>query len=377
MAKWLLVDWIFSIFHTATPVKGYLPKFLLISPKILQQQLDLKQHTYSKSTAEKLMNFFGETAQPFLFIIDFDCQNSIIIPLNQLDLVASVLKYQINGKLTQSTQKLYENVVLEKFPMPFVQYKKAFDFVQKNIKIGNSFLVNLTCQTPITLNISLQEVFERSNAKYKLWLKDKLVFFSPETFVKIDATGKISSFPMKGTIDANLPDAERILLNDTKELYEHTTIVDLIRNDLSRISEKVWVEKFRYIDKIKTQENAELLQVSSKISGLLSDNWKEKVGEIIFKMLPAGSISGAPKNKTIEIIKEAENLFLEVETHRNYYSGIFGVFDGTALDSGVMIRFIEQTPDGLVFKSGGGITANSIAEKEYEEMIQKIYVPII
>ncbi len=62
---------------------------------------------------------------------------------------------------------------------------------------------------------------------------------------------------------------------------------------------------------------------------------------------------------------------------RGFYSGICGVFDGKTFDSGVMIRFIENTPSGLIFKSGGGITANSIAEKEYQEMIQKIYVPII
>jgi len=85
--------------------------------------------------------------------------------------------------------------------------------------------------------------------------------------------------------------------------------------------------------------------------------------------LPAGSVSGAPKHKTLEIIKKAENY------ERGYFTGVCGYFDGKNLDSCVMIRFIEQK-NGLVFKSGGGITANSIAQNEYQELINKVYVPI-
>jgi para-aminobenzoate synthetase component 1 len=87
--------------------------------------------------------------------------------------------------------------------------------------------------------------------------------------------------------------------------------------------------------------------------------------------LPAGSISGAPKKKTIEIIRQAEI------TERGYYTGIFGIFDGSALDSGVMIRFIEQKNDQMIFRSGGGITVNSQPEQEYREMIDKVYVPFV
>jgi para-aminobenzoate synthetase component 1 len=90
----------------------------------------------------------------------------------------------------------------------------------------------------------------------------------------------------------------------------------------------------------------------------------------LFKLLPAGSISGAPKQKTVEIIKEAE-------THqRGYYTGVCGIFDGENLDSGVMIRYIENQNGQLIYKSGGGITVNSEPDYEYNEMIDKIYVPI-
>jgi para-aminobenzoate synthetase component 1 len=73
----------------------------------------------------------------------------------------------------------------------------------------------------------------------------------------------------------------------------------------------------------------------------------------------------------LKIIEEAE------QYQRRFYTGIFGIFDGENLDSGVMIRFIENTNSGLVFKSGGGITAQSKANIEYQEMIDKIYIPLL
>ena len=174
---------------------------------------------------------------------------------------------------------------------------------------------------------------------------------------------------MKGTIDAGIQNAEAVLLNDSKELAEHNTIVDLIRNDLSMVSKNVRVEKFRYIDKIKTHEK-ELLQTSSKICGDLRPDWKEHIGDILIPMLPAGSICGAPKKKTVEIIKEVENY------DRDYFTGVFGYYDGQKLESAVMIRFIEKMGDELYFKSGGGITSFSDCESEYREMVDKVYLPI-
>jgi para-aminobenzoate synthetase component 1 len=194
------------------------------------------------------------------------------------------------------------------------------------------------------------------------------VVFSPEIFVQIK-DDYIYSYPMKGTIDAEAMGADLHILNDKKEIAEHSTIVDLIRNDLSMVAKEVRVTKFRYIDTIKTNIN-KLHQVSSEIRGKLSSNFHDRLGSILFTLLPAGSISGAPKPKTLEIIREAE-LY-----DRGYYTGVFGIYDGETLDSGVMIRYIEQTADGsLQYRSGGGITAMSNLETEYQELIDKIYVP--
>lgn len=175
---------------------------------------------------------------------------------------------------------------------------------------------------------------------------------------------------MKGTIDAGIENAEEIILNDSKEKCEHATIVDLIRNDLSIVSKNVKLEKYRYLEYIKTY-NKTLIQVSSKITGILSKDYKNHIGDTLISLLPAGSISGAPKKKTLEIINKVEKY------KRGYYTGVFGYFDGVNLESSVMIRFIEKTSKGLIFKSGGGITFLSEAYKEYNELIDKVYVPFI
>lgn len=304
---------------------------------------------------------------PFLFIFDYALQNIIV------EKIEDCHKKNIFFKINNFSNFPFgappkKNIKIKKMPISFSQYNKAFEKVQSHLKRGNSFLVNLTQATQIELDMSLQEIFEYSRAKYQLYYKDQFVVFSPEIFVKIEKD-IISSHPMKGTISADLPEAEKIILNDKKEMAEHTTIVDLIRNDLSSVAQKVWVDKFRYIEKIKTQK-ADLLQVSSQIMGILPQNWQSNLGEILLKLLPAGSISGAPKPQTLKIIEEAEKY------NRGFYTGVFGVFDGENLDSGVMIRFIEKTEKGLVFKSGGGITAQSNAQKEYQELIAKIYVPV-
>ena len=174
---------------------------------------------------------------------------------------------------------------------------------------------------------------------------------------------------MKGTIDASIKDAKKVILADPKETAEHYTIVDLIRNDLSRVATNVKVSKFRYIDTISSNHKT-LYQVSSKVEGKLPLDYLDNLGSIFSNLLPAGSISGAPKVKTIEIIKEAEC------APRNMYTGIFGIFDGASVDSAVAIRFIEKSNNELYYKSGGGVTFQSKCNLEYQEMIDKVYVPI-
>lgn len=304
---------------------------------------------------------------PYFFMIDFLSENIEIYTENEIKKSGLLIEFQ---HFSSSEQKhaLNKKIEWKSFPETQESFKKGFEKVQKNIRLGNSYLVNYTRKTEIQTNLSLEEIFYHSNAKYKVFYKDFFVFFSPETFVKI-IDGQISTYPMKGTIDASLENAAEVLKNDKKEKAEHYTVVDLLRNDLSMVADDVKVDQFQHIDLIRTQQK-DLYAMSSEISGKIKPEFAGKIGSMMKKMLPAGSILGAPKTKTLEIILDAEGY------DRGYYTGVCGWFDGENLDSCVMIRFIEKEGDQLYFKSGGGITHMSKLEDEYQEMKNKIYVPI-
>lgn len=316
----------------------------------------------------KQLNEWGKAGTPFLFLIDFELQKPLAFTLDAID--PTLLRFNLNG-FTNNESTVYSNseVKIQSSPISVQAYQQKFEKVYKHLAYGDSFLTNLTIRTPIRVNKTLEELFLLSAAKYKLLFKNEFLVFSPESFIKIEH-GKIFSYPMKGTIDASIANAASILLSDQKEMAEHVTIVDLIRNDLSIVAEDVHVTKFRYIDRIKTH-NGNLLQVSSEIVGRLPVNYKEEIGTILVCLLPAGSVSGAPKKKTIDIIRDAEG------EARGYYTGVIGYFDGENLDSAVMIRYIEQVSGKLYYRSGGGITTQSNCEKEYEEALAKVYVPVV
>lgn len=316
---------------------------------------------------QHMMNVSGKEKRPFLFAVNFELTEGFFLqnPLGQAEILFDVI-----GQGNSPVKKAIENdIQFSMNPLTYDAYKAKFDIVHQGLLRGYSYLTNLTIRTPISTNLSLRDIFVHSDAPYKLLLPGHFVCFSPERFVKISGD-VISTNPMKGTIDASIPNAEQIILNDYKETAEHNTIVDLLRNDLSIVADNVKVSRFRYIDRIKTNRS-DILQVSSEITGLLRNGYTDNLGDIIFGMLPAGSISGAPKSATLDIIREAES------EARGYYTGIFGYYDGKELDTAVMIRFIEEKDGRYYFRSGGGITAYSECEIEYKEVLSKIYLPII
>ena len=321
---------------------------------------------FHRSSVKDKMNRLGKEGKSFVFILDYELQKPILI--EEKNFISNDILFNIRGfkNYVPSTPVLSPEISPE--PISYTKYLSAFRKVITELQTGNSYLVNLTFPTRINSKFSLEQLFHSSLATYKLFYKNNFLVFSPECFIRI-SKGCISTYPMKGTIDADIENAEEILLSDRKELAEHATIVDLLRNDLSIVASNVQVKKFHYLEKIKTSKK-NLLQMSSEITGDLPENYRENIGDILFSLLPAGSICGAPKKKTLEIIKEIENY------SRGYYTGVFGYFDGENLDSSVMIRFIEKNKNGLFYKSGGGITTLSDPEKEYQELIDKVYVPI-
>lgn len=312
------------------------------------------------------------TADPFFFLIDFEQEKPIICPLSEMAKLGLFVQMPGMDNLEQLPNEIkvkdFPELQFQTIPLLFETYLQGFETVQQEIQLGNSYLLNLTYPTLLKTNYSLSQLFQATQAQYKLWYQDHFVCFSPECFIRIKGN-KIYSYPMKGTINAEQPDSKQQLLDSEKELWEHYTIVDLIRNDLAMVANNIQVECFRYCEKITTERGA-IWQTSSEISGELSPEWRKDPLKLLTRLLPAGSISGAPKQKTLEIIRQAE------QQKRGYYTGIFGYFDGENLESAVIIRYLEQQDDEIYFRSGGGITAQSQALVEYSELLEKVYLPL-
>ena len=309
-------------------------------------------------------NRYGASGTPFFFLIDYTAETWFCQPLDTLD---ETVRFNLDGFRHADNLPAASLPSYALDPVSYTRYKAAFDMLQSEIAAGNTYLANLTFPTGITSSSRLEDLYSAATARFKLYFQDRFVCFSPERFIRIE-NDTISTYPMKGTIDATLPGAREAILNDPKELAEHTMVVDLLRNDLSIVAQKVKVADFRYTEEVRTADTP-LIQVSSHITGEMEPGWQARIGDILASLLPAGSISGTPKKKSVEILKRIEGY------ERGFFTGVCGYFDGKILDSAVLIRFVEKTASGLVFKSGGGITADSDARSEYDEMVKKAYVP--
>ena len=309
----------------------------------------------------------SEKKVPFFFMIDFLMGNVLIFNEQALKSKKILVDFP-SFKNAESKISKKSEILWKSHPKSKENYQKGFEIVKNHLKRGDSYLVNYTCETKIETNLSLEDIFHQSKAKYKVLLPEKFTFFSPETFVEI-RNQQIFTHPMKGTIDASVPNAVEELKNSVKEKAEHYTVVDLLRNDLSMVADWVTLDEFQRIDYLQTS-NKNLFAMSSEISGKVKPEFQNKIGSLLKTLLPAGSILGAPKPKTLEIVLEAETY------ERGFYTGVAGYFDGENLDSCVMIRFVEKKGENLTFKSGGGITHLSKLADEYQEMKNKIYVPI-
>ena len=334
---------------------------------------------YTREETIRRMNALGRAECPFFFVISHDLEHNLLLepagagegrtaafalPLGKMD-------------LPEECPPLPERIRFAPFPCSMSRYAAAFSSARSHLLRGDSYLLNLCVATPVETNLTLRHLFRFARAPYRMLLGPDIrvpgvhgrgcVCFSPEPFVTVRGRS-ISTFPMKGTADTCTQEARQWLETDEKENRESATIVDLMRNDLSMVASGVQVKRYRYISPVETHGGT-ILQCSSEISGTLPEDWRSRLGDIMMKLLPAGSVTGAPKEATCRAIAEAEGM------ERGFYTGVFGFFNGPELDSAVAIRFMEETGEGMVYKSGGGITVMSRMEEEYREAIAKVYVP--
>lgn len=188
---------------------------------------------------------------------------------------------------------------------------------------------------------------------------------SPETLVKLE-DGVLHTFPLAGTRPRGKTDAEDLrlekeLLADEKELAEHNMLVDLGRNDIGKISKfgSVEVEKYHCIERY-----SHVMHIGSTVRGEIRDDCDAL--SAIDSILPAGTLSGAPKLRACQLINDLEN------NKRGIYGGAIGYIDFTGnLDTCIAIRIAYKKNNKVFIRSGAGIVADSVPEKEYQECLNK------
>jgi len=188
---------------------------------------------------------------------------------------------------------------------------------------------------------------------------------SPETLVKLE-DGVLHTFPLAGTRKRGATQEEDIalekdLLADEKELAEHNMLVDLGRNDLGKISDFGTVE----VEKLHTIERfSHVMHIGSTVRGIIRED-KDAL-DAVEAVLPAGTLSGAPKIRACQLIAELEN------NKRGIYGGAIGYVDFAGnMDTCIAIRIAYKKNGKVFIRSGAGIVADSVPEKEFEECINK------
>jgi len=227
------------------------------------------------------INRMASLRRSFLFAVDFEMECGLFIedPLNSSEVLFRIEDNsntfaKIKGRKVKTATKHLQ--VLSHVPIK--EYREKFNCVLAGLMRGDTYLINLTCKTEVETSLTFEEIFYESESPFAICLPGQFVCFSPERFVRIEK-GIISSRPMKGTIMASVPQAEEKILCDYKESSEHNTITDLIRNDLGMVSESVWVESFRYIDRVKT-DRGDIIQVSSDVRGVLPESYLDNLGDL-------------------------------------------------------------------------------------------------
>ncbi|MBK7103755.1 MAG: chorismate-binding protein [Ignavibacteriae bacterium] len=265
-----------------------------------------------------------------------------------------------------------QNIQNYKIDISKSNYVKNIERIKNFIEKGDTYQINFTSKAKFNFigeitSLFLNGIFNQS-AGYSVLIntdKEFILSFSPELFFETDYKSIICK-PMKGTIKRKgNPSEYKSLINqiqnDEKNLAENVMIVDLLRNDIGKISQvnSVKVEKLYEVEKYET-----LFQLTSTVIGKLKSN---KLSEIIKNLFPSGSITGAPKIRSMQIIAELE------KSSRKLYTGAIGIITNRKSVFNIPIRTISINKKTNVGELGlgSGVVWDSNPEKEYEEVLLK------
>ncbi len=252
------------------------------------------------------------------------------------------------------------------------QYCRMVEKAKKYIVDGDIFQVVLSNRLQARYEGSLFDTFcilrDTNPSPYMFYFSSdniEIAGASPETLVKLDY-GTVTTFPLAGTRPRGRTQEEDLalaseLLNDEKECAEHNMLVDLGRNDIGKISNfgTVHVDKYMQIERF-----SHVMHIGSTVSGKIKSD-KDAL-DAVDAILPAGTLSGAPKIRACEIINELE------QNKRGIYGGAIGYLDFNGnVDTCIAIRLAFKKNGKVFVRSGAGIVADSVPEKEYVECINK------
>ncbi len=296
-----------------------------------------------------------------------DLDTSYPAACQQLDRMAELLRHgapapRRPARLTTAVEPLFSQA----------QYCSMVETAKRHIREGDIFQVVLSNRLEAGFEGSLLDVYRVlrtiNPSPYLFYFTSddmELAGASPETLVKLES-GVLHTFPLAGTRPRGATPEEdqaleEALLSDEKELSEHNMLVDLGRNDLGKVSRfgTVQVEKYLFVERF-----SHVMHIGSTVRGELAEG-KDAV-DTIDAILPAGTLSGAPKLRAAEIIDTLEN------NKRGVYGGAIGYLDFTGnLDTCIAIRLAFAKNGRVFIRSGAGIVADSVPEREYQECINK------
>ena len=328
-------------------------------------------------------NFKDVDLMLFDKVIAFDNRENKIILIVNVQTVDLETNYNIAVKEIEIMKNIVQNGEQAKVQKPKLksEFKPLFDgeqyasMVEKAkayIREGDIFQVVLSNRLEAEMDGSLLKTYEilrnLNPSPYMFYFSSndiEMAGASPETLVKLD-NGKLSTYPLAGTRPRGKnaqedDELEAGLLEDPKELAEHNMLVDLGRNDLGKISKfgTVKVDKYHQILKF-----SHVMHIGSTVTGEIRAD--KTALDAVDAVLPAGTLSGAPKIRAMQIINELEN------NKRGIYGGAVGYIDLTGnLDTCIAIRLAYKKKGKVYVRSGAGIVADSVPAKEHRECINK------
>lgn len=313
---------------------------------------------------------FDHVRQKIILIVNMslvDVETGYHKAVMELRQLADLLR---NGKKTRETGGKLQGEVTELFSKE--QFCTMVERAKEHIHEGNIFQIVLSNRLSVPFEGSLLNTYRIlrtiNPSPYMFYFSGtdvEVAGASPETLVKLK-NGTLYTFPLAGTRPRGKngeedKDLEKELLADEKELAEHNMLVDLGRNDLGKISQfgTVKVEKLHSIERF-----SHVMHIGSTVSGKIRTECDAL--DAIEAVLPAGTLSGAPKIRACQIIGQLEN------NRRGIYGGAVGYIDFTGnMDTCIAIRIVYKKNGKVFVRSGAGIVADSIPEKEYEECLNK------